>query len=67
MEKRGSALSCSRVFLQFFLVFGVILTLAGVGTGGELRKVKYVFPRTIEVLEDTPFWAAITLGYWKAH
>lgn len=65
MEKRGSALSCSRVFLQFFLVLGVILTLAGVGTGGELRKVKYVFPRTIEVLEDTPFWAAITLGYWK--
>lgn len=30
-----------------------------------LRKVKLVFPRTIEVLEDTPFWVAKNLGYWE--
>ncbi len=31
----------------------------------ELRKVKMVFPRTIEVLEDTPFWVAKNLGYFE--
>jgi len=30
----------------------------------ELKKVKFVLPRTIEVLEDTPFWTAIKLGYF---
>lgn len=34
-------------------------------TKKELRKLKMVFPRTIEVLEDTPFWVAKNLGYWE--
>ncbi len=34
-------------------------------TPGELKKVTYVFPRTLEVLEDTPFWVAKNLGYWE--
>ncbi len=33
--------------------------------GKELTKVKLVFPRTIEVLEDTPYWVAKNLGYWE--
>lgn len=32
---------------------------------GELIPVKFVLPRTIEVLEDTPFWVAKTQGYWE--
>jgi len=31
----------------------------------ELRKVKMVMPRTIEVLEDTPYWVAIKMGYFE--
>jgi len=30
----------------------------------ELTEVTFVLPRTIEVLEDTPFWVATTQGYW---
>lgn len=33
-------------------------------TPTELKKVKLVLPRTIEVLEDTPFHVAIDQGYW---
>lgn len=35
------------------------------GEKKELRKVKMVLPRTIEVLEDTPYWVAKNLGYWE--
>jgi ABC-type nitrate/sulfonate/bicarbonate transport system substrate-binding protein len=31
---------------------------------GELTEVTFVLPRTIEVLEDTPFWVATSQGYW---
>jgi len=31
----------------------------------KLTPVKFVLPRTIEVLEDTPFWVAKTQGYWE--
>jgi ABC-type nitrate/sulfonate/bicarbonate transport system substrate-binding protein len=34
-------------------------------TPKELKKVKFVLPRTIEVLEDTPFHVAIDQGYWE--
>ncbi len=37
----------------------------GNSAGKELTKVKLVFPRTIEVLEDTPYWVAKNLGYWE--
>ncbi len=30
-----------------------------------MQEVIYVFPRTIEVLEDTPFWAALKMGYFE--
>jgi len=50
----------------------VLVTLALVGCGQktddaptELRPVTFVFPRTLEVLEDTPFWAAKVLGYFE--
>lgn len=33
--------------------------------GAELRKVTMVLPRTIEVLEDTPYWVADRMGYWE--
>lgn len=31
----------------------------------ELKDVIYVFPRTLEVLEDTPFWVALKMGYFE--
>ncbi|MEG1191116.1 MAG: ABC transporter substrate-binding protein [Oscillospiraceae bacterium] len=35
------------------------------GPGKELREVTMVLPRTIEVLEDTPYWIANAMGYWE--
>jgi len=43
----------------------VASTIADTGEKKELVKVKMVFPRTIEVLEDTPYWVAKNLGYWE--
>jgi ABC-type nitrate/sulfonate/bicarbonate transport system substrate-binding protein len=54
------------VVLVVIMIFSLLTACkdAGKPGTGELTEVTFVLPRTIEVLEDTPFWAATNMGYW---
>jgi ABC-type nitrate/sulfonate/bicarbonate transport system substrate-binding protein len=53
------------VLMIGMLILGSLTACDTKKPSGELTKVKFVLPRTIEVLEDTPFWVAKTQGYWE--
>lgn len=53
-----------------FMILSAVALLISCGKktdtteSGKMKDVVYVFPRTIEVLEDTPFWVALKMGYF---
>lgn len=72
IKKKGKKMKKLKLILVVVLCIGIVLSfsIAGCKTTAsteapkELRQVKYVLPRSLEVLDDAHVWAGLKMGYF---